>query len=286
MAERWVVFLILAGVAIFIGLLFFAGSAATRVQTTSFSLQPGPNYCTLHSFDLASAGGVTVTFSATPGTVRQYVMTAAEKQAFFSGSGLTDLGYDEAASDTFTASLPSGGTYYVVSCHGTTYEQTLQIGTHTMTITGLDPVPLYVGIGALLVGLLLVVVGLRSRSRALRARAVYAAWAGSYGTPPRPTALSASLAASSGMPTLRSLRVRFENASAAEETLRLSLNGAPLATVSVPAGRSAELDLHPNAPVPASGTMTVEAVSGSGQRAEQPVVPDAEGRASVALRLG
>lgn len=293
-AQRWVGLMILAIVFIVFGVLFFAASAQTRVQTTSFNLLPGPTYCTIHHFDLAAPGSVTVTFSASPGTVKQYVMTAAQEQAFFAGSGLADLGSDEATTDTFTTALPSGGTYYVVSCHGTGYETTTQTGTHTMTISGLDPAPLYLGIGAVIIGLVFVLLGLRSRSRARLAPPAYASSPPPY-TPAYPpsyppstggTGFPSSYAPPAGIPTLRTLHVHFENASAADETLQLLLNGAPLASVPVGAGKSADLDLHPNVALPPGGAMTVEAVSGTGQRATQAVLPDAEGRASVALRLG
>lgn len=272
-----------------IGVEFLAGSAAQRVVTTTFSIPPGANYCTFYKFDVLTVGSITITYAASPGLVYQHVLTNAQHIAWLAGSGISDIGVDQGSANTFPTALPSGGTYYVLSCHGSGYESTTQIGQHTMTLTGIDPGPFSAGIGAILVTLLLVGVAFRLRSKDARAprpppfpAAVDAAYPGST---PYPSAFPYP-AVPAGVPALRTLHLRLENASTVAESLQVLLNGAPFATVPVPAGQTAEMDLHPNAGAPLGGMFRVEVISGGGSRAAQVVVPDAAGRAEVTLRVG
>ncbi len=286
--KRDVALLIVASVLVIPGILFVLVSSGHRVQTTSFTLQPTANYCAFHPFDIATSGSIRIRYSASPGPVLQLVMNETQEQSFFAGSFIGSLGSDLGSQNTFTTALPSGGRYYVVSCHSAAYQTTLQTGQHTMTITGLDPGPLYVGIALLVSALILVIVSLVIGSKARRASRAPGFPAGPY--PPNflLSQYSGGWPSPAGTGTLlvlRTLHVRLENASAVDEALGISVNGAPLATVPLPAGQTAEVDLHPNMTAP-MGVLRVDVMSRGGSRASQDVAPDATGRAEVTLRLG
>lgn len=287
--NREVTMLILAVVLTLTAVLFVVASSAPRVQTTSFTLQPTANYCTFHPFDIATSGSIRITYSASPGPVLQLVMTEVQEQSFFSGSYIGALGDDFGSQSTFTTALPTGGRYYVVSCHSAAYQTILQTGQHTMTITGLDPGPLYVGIALLAIALSLVIVSLILGAKARRSPRVPGFPARPYppGLPWIQNPAGWPSPAAPGTPiVLRTLHVRLENASAADEAIGISLNGTPLATVPLPAGRTAEVDLHPNMTAPIGGILRLDVLSRGGSRAARDVAPDATGRVEVTLRLG
>ncbi len=294
--RRYVGWFVIAGVFLVIGVGGLIASTTPQTSTTTFTLQPQTGYCTYHRFDTLTGGPLTVIFSASPGIVDQYVMTDVQETAYYAGSGLTYIAQDSGASGTFTTSLPSGGTYYVLSCHGSGYESTTQTGTHTMTLAGVAPTPFYVGLGTLALGLVLVAVGLRFRKRELGARALSAAaatmtpaaapaaGAGAWvATPPPPAATGPPFQVPPGT---GAILATVENRTASDESVQLLLNGAPTVSLTVPAGRSGVAHLRaPAAPAPGS-SVRVEVVTASGARAGQDVTVVAGGTAELTLRLG
>ncbi len=287
MKAHAVVFAI-AAVLVLIGIGVIAGSASPRVSTTTFHLPASATYCTFFRFAVVAGGSVTGSFSASPGSVIQYVMTEAQNTAFVAGTGATYVAADTGASGTFTADLPSGGTYYVLSCHDLGYESVDQTGSHTMTVNGLSPDPFWAGIATLVLAIALAGVGMWLRSRPPRPMAPPSPYMAYGPTPPFSGAASPypAPAVPYPMPVLRTLHVVLENPSGVEESVQLYVNGAPMATIPIPAGGSARMDLHPNAPAPPAVPVRVDAVTRGGSRASQDVVPDAVGEATVSLRIG
>lgn len=282
-------------IAALFGIAFLAASTS-QMATTTFTLQPGTNYCTYHAISTVGGGTVTITFTASPGTVAQYVMTAAQETAFFGGAGLAYIGTDTAASDTFTTSLPTGGTYYVVSCHGTGYESTLQVGTHTMTVNGLIPGPFYAAVGAFVLACILIAVGLWLRSRPKPSAPAYATpppytgyppypgtgWGGPSQAAVRPPATAPYPVAPAAFGTVV---VSVENATAADTMVQVLVNNAPMASLAVGAGKTERVTLHPPLGDPYGSVLRVEAVAADGRRASQDVTATAHAGTSVSMRL-
>ncbi len=291
----YLVLVVLGVLALVSGVGLVAAATVPQTTTTTFSL-PAGNICTRFQFDVITGGSVTVTFQATSGAVDQYMMTEAQHTAFTSGGGLSYLAADTGSSGTFSASLPSGGTYFVESCHASGYESTDQTGSHTITVDAIGAGSFYGGVGALVVGAVLLGIGLWLRTRPARpvpppypAYSPYPygpgpAYGGAAGYPPQAPVPGWPPAVP--MAVLHTIHVRVENATATDEAVQILVNGAPALTLPVPAGKTSEMSVHTNVTVPPGTPVRVEAVSGAGMRAAQDVVTDATGSATVSLRIG
>ncbi len=80
--------------------------------------------------------------------------------------------------------------------------------------------------------------------------------------------------------------VSVENRSAANESVQLLLNGAPSATLTVPAGSTQQVSLPVRLSSAFGHTVAVEVVTSGGRRARQDIFVGAGGTVSVALRIG
>ena len=76
------------------------------------------------------------------------------------------------------------------------------------------------------------------------------------------------------------------NRSAADVTLDLVVNGAPVPSMTLPAGGSRQLSVSAKLSSVFGSTVTVEAAMANGRRARQAVFVGAGGTAPVSLQIG
>lgn len=264
-----------------------------------------------------AGGTIRGTFQEVNNTpVNVLVYSDADYNAFTSGSNLTALYNVTAPSGTIAMSLPGFNTYHVVFQHAPGYENISQTVTVDLAATGSDPSFTIGGIGAIGIGALFVAVFVR-RSRQpdtsagpLPSRATIqmpppsapdtsTSTAGMYRVPPPlpgddesppgyPSASPAAAPVSSSTPqgVVGTVVVTVENASGADTTLDLVVNGAPVTSMTVPAGQSSSVTVSARLSSPFGSTVTVEAVLPGGRRARQAVFVGAKGTAPVTLRIG
>lgn len=171
-----------------------------------------------------------------------------------------------------------------------------------MTISAVAVAPALAGVSILVVAGILLGVGLWLRTRPDRATpppyvpypayAPYPAYpyapgpaSGGFPGPPQPRP---GVGWSSGysVAPLHTIHVHVENATPSDESVQILVNGIPMMTLPVPAGKAADMSVHPNVAVPPGASVRVEAVTAAGMRATQDVIGDASGNAVVSLRIG
>ncbi len=298
----YLVLIVFGLVVLLIGVGALAAAALVpQVTTTTFTLPPGQTYCTRFRFDTLTSGSVTVSFQVSPGSVNEYVMTEAQHTAFVSGAGLSYLASDTAPSGTFSASLPSGGTYFIESCHESSSAGLTQIGSHTMTVNAVSTGPFVVGVGAIVVAAILLGIGAWLRTRPPRPSVppmpMYPYAPGApYGGPAFPPMQGPPGAWVPGPPPIAPpgyppsffgvIVVTVENRSATDETVQLLVGGMPAATLSVPAGQTATTSIRQALPSPYGANVVVEAVAADGRRSSQSAFVGIQTPTSLSIRIG
>ncbi len=250
------------------GLLFGAGlfsASVSQILNTEFTVPAGASYCVAGSFDTVTGGSVTVAYNVSVGTVDQYVMTAVQKAAFASGTGTGYLAATTGSRGTFSADLPSGGTYYVIACHGAGSENLAQAGLATITINAWSTAPFVAGLVGISAGVVFAGIAFALRHR-----------------PSRASQLAATVPGPTGYATIV---LTVENGTAAAETVQIVVNGAVVGELPVPAGQSVGATLHPALANAYGSRVRVEAVLRDGRRATQDLTVTAFAGQSMSLRI-
>src|SRR5207245_7856933 len=173
---------------------------------------------------------ILVTHQAPPGAVHQDVLTHAQyavSQTYATPDTLFSM---TGSSGSFTASLPSGGTYYLVTTHAVGYEATPQSGIHSTTVTGIVPTPFHVALIAFATGLVLLVIGLWLRTKPARARLpTYSPYAFGIGVQPAGGSIGPAQVPAAG-PTFApvaygTVLVTVENPSVTDANVQLFIHG-------------------------------------------------------------
>ena len=260
----YLVFLVLAVLSLLFGVGLLAASVG-QVTNGAYHLPVGSTYCAYLGFDTVTGGSLDVTFNVSSGTVTQYVMTGEQFTAFFAGTGSAFLATASGSRGSFSGGLPSGGSYYVVICHGSGSENTVQDGISTVTVNALSAGPIYAGAGGVVVGVVFGVIALLLRNR--------------------PARRAAPMAAPMGPAGFGTIVLAVENATAADETVSIVMNGVAVGSLPVPAGRTAQATLHPALANPYGSPVRVEAVLADGRRATQELTATAYQGSSMRLRI-
>jgi hypothetical protein len=286
----------------------------------------GAEYYSYYSFGVLAGGNIQGNFTVLNGTpVSIFVYDSSDYNAYANGQNLTGLYNVTAVSGQLSVDVSGFDTYYVVFQHAPGYESVEQDVAVNLTSTGIDPTFFLGGIVAVGVGVLLVVVGIR-RMRVQEPAGVAGAFPGSMssgaspfppsgpdttptgsgifrvppplpdttGSPSSPGAAGPGVAgpiapqgpSQSAQPPMGTLVVTVENHSSADETVQLVVNGAGVATLTVPAGTTQQVSVPVLLASPFGSTVTVDAITSRGQRAQQSVFLGARGTAPVALRVG
>ncbi len=160
--------------SIFGGLLLI-GSVYLLIPPVPFTashdstISAGGNMYLYDKLNVLRFGHLGGSFSQPQGEgLRVYVFTESEYNAFatqYVPQGL--FLSDGPSSGTVSVSFPGPGNYYLVFTHGTGFENSAQSLSFSITVDGLNPVILAVGLGVLGAGAVLLVVGYRLRNKHL-----------------------------------------------------------------------------------------------------------------------
>ncbi len=271
------------------------------------------------SWSVMAGGSLTGNFSALNGTpVNVLVLNDADYNSFVNGANLSGLYNRTAVTGTLSLNVPGFNTYHVIFQHGAGYENSTQYVYVNLTATGLDPTFTLGGVVAIIFGAVLIVYSFRKSRRpagttgTLPSRATIGpppvppagpdgstSGSGTYRIPPPlpgdvagPPAASYPKGTSPAPSTdqvgnpVGTLLVTVQNASATDATLDLVVNGVAVASMTVPAGQSAQTSVNARLTSPFGSTVTVEAVMAGGRRARQAVFVGAGGSAPITLRVG
>jgi len=288
----YIVLLAVGIVAGLIGVGVLAAGFTPQTHPLFFAISAGPNHYVRYQFSVVTGGSVSGTFAADSGTVNVWVMTDAQHTAFIATGTLTYLSATSGASGAFSADLPSGGTYFVETGHGSGYESTVQTGTEDVTINALPTSPFVTSIVIIAVGAVLLGVGLWWRTKPARPAAIWSTpppympagapppsglpqWAPGSPVTPLPAAV----------PLIGTVLVTVENGSATDETVDLLANGVSVATLQVVAVGSSQSTVRVQLFSAYGATVALEAVSRSGRRAQQSVFVAPQGTAQATLRI-
>ncbi len=293
----YIVLLAVGIVAALIGVGVLAAGFAPQMHPLFFAISAGANHYVRYQFSVVTGGSVSGTFTADSGTVNIWVMTDAQHTAFITTGSLSYLSATSGASGAFSADLPSGGTYFVETGHGSGYESTTQTGTEDVTINALPTSPFVTSIVIIAVGAILLGVGLWLRTKPARPAAIWSTPppympAGAYYPPPMPGvappgppgwAPPAPLPAA--VPLIGTVLVTVENGSATDETVDLLANGVSVGTLQIVAVGSSQSTVRVQLLSAYGATVALEAVSRSGRRAQQSVFVAPQGTAQATLRI-
>src|SRR2546428_2799719 len=286
-----VIILLVAGiVSVGLGFAFVAASTVPQSRNTSFQLPMGQYYYTYLRFEILTAGTITVTYQASPGAVDQYVLTQAQYAVFQTYATTDTLFSMTGSSGSFTASLPSGGTYYLVTTHAVGYEATPQSGIHSTTVTGIVPTPFHVALIAFATGLVLLVIGLWLRTKPAHARLpTYSPYAFGIGVQPAGGSIGPAQVPAAG-PTFAphgygTVLVTVENPSVTDANVPLFINGLLVTSLLLPAGKNGQATLHPGLSNPYGTPVRIEAVAADGRRASREVTATTAVAVPIGFRL-
>lgn len=311
------VLLILAILAVIIGLGVLAASTAPRNQVWSIALSGTAGHYERLTVDVLTGGSIAITFT-TDNPVTIYVFTDAQHTAFLQTGATASLAEATGTTGSLSATLPEGGRYFVEITPAST--GTPETGRLTVAITGINPTPFYVGVGIAAFGTILAILGVYYRGVARKRLATWTGppgfaaapygtrppWtsspppyvpggmppgasspAGIYGSVPPATPVAAVPAPITGTPAaFGTIFVTVENVSTTREEVHILLNGMHHVSLSVPPGESGRATLRASVDSPAGANVVLEAVTGAGRRARQDVAIGAGGTTSVSLRIG
>jgi len=299
----YIVLLAVGIVAALIGVGVLAAGFSPQTHPLFFAISAGANHYVRYQFSVVTGGSVSGTFTADSGTVNVWVMTDAQHTAFIATGTLTYLSATSGASGAFSADLPSGGTYFVETGHGSGYESTVQTGTEDVTINALPTSPFVTSVVIIAVGAVLLGVGLWWRTKPARPAAIWSTPPpymppGAYYPPPMPGGVapppsglpqwapgSPVTPLPAAVPLIGTVLVTVENGSVTDETVDLLANGVSVATLQVVAVGSSQSTVRVQLLSAYGATVALEAVSRSGRRAQQSVFVAPQGTAQATLRI-
>ena len=295
------------------------GASPASVQDTSL-IPPDDTqyqYFTEYDFSVLAGGTVQGNFSVLNGTpVTVFVFNDADYNNYVNGANLTGLYTVTAVNGTLNLAVPGWNTYHVIFQHPAGYNGTYQEVAVNLSSTGIDPSFFLGGVAAIVIGVVLIVFGVR-RLRAAQAAPPSDVFSGSatYGQPPMsptgpdtsttgggmyrvppplpgspsaggvPPAASQTPAAAAAQP-MGTVVLTLENHSTADETVTVSVNGVAVSTTTVRAGTTQQANLPAKLGSPFGSMVAVDAVTSGGRRAQQSVFVGAHGGAAITLRIG
>lgn len=273
-------------------------------------------YFTEYSFSVLAGGSIRGTFSVLNGTpVTVTVFNDADYGAYVSGQNLTGLYSVTAVTGTIDLQVSGWSTYHVVFAHAPGYGSQEQDVAVDLTSTGIDPTFFFAGLVAAVIGVVLVVVGVRRARRStgptpsgvLDSRATYLptpappsgpdttpSGDGVFRVPPplpgTPEAEaappSASPPAPQGTAPTGDVVVTLENRASGPETVQLLVNGVAVTSLTLSPNTSQMTTVTARLASPFGSMVTIQAVTSGGRRAEQSVFVGARGTAQLSLRIG
>lgn len=154
--------LVLAGILFIIGI--YVIYPPLPVSDNIAANIPAGNYYYRVIFSMVKANRISGTFSTAAGTtVNVYIFTASQFDAYKAGQTTTNLFQTTASTGSYSTTISTPGTYYLVLEHATNNNaQDVQI---TYLLDGWSPIFLGSGIGLIAVGIVLGYVGSRQRRR-------------------------------------------------------------------------------------------------------------------------
>lgn len=293
------------------------GASPASVQDTALIPPDDTQYQYFSEYDFSVLAGGTVqgTFSVLNGTpVTVFVFNDADYSNYVNGANLTGLYTVTAVNGTLNLAVPGWNTYHVIFQHPDGYNGTYQEVAVNLSSTGIDPSFFLGGVVAIVIGIALVVYGVRrlrapqptSPSDMFSGPATYGpsvpptgpdtstAGGGMYRVPPplpgSPGAAGVPPAASqtpaAGAEPMGTVVLTLENHSTADESVTVSVNGVAVSTTTVRAGTTQQANLPAKLGSPFGSMVTVDAVTSGGRRAQQAVFVGAHGSAAITLRIG
>ena len=284
----------------------------------------GTEYFNEYDFAVLAGAHLDGTYSVLNGTpITIFVYNDADYQAYIHGSNLSGVFTTTGTGGPLHIDVPGFGTYHFITQHGPgshSVEQDVQL---SLTETGIDPGYFLGGIIAIVIGVVLLVLGIR-RLRTPEPRAV--PWAGPMSTPTlpssargpdttrtgeglyrvpgplpgQPSPYSASptgpaapsgegampMAPGVGGTPVGTIVMTLVNQAPVQETVQIFVNGASAATLTVPPGTQQQLRLTASLSSRFGSMVKVEAVTSAGRRTSQDVFVGGGGEATVAVRIG
>lgn len=305
--------LIALGAILIVASLFavFTGLSPSGVQeaTALRANDPTAEYFAEVSWSVLSGGTIHGTFSVANGTpVTVFVFNDADYKAYVSGQNVTGLYSVTAPNGTIDLQVSGWDTYHVVLAHAPGYGSQEQDVSVDLTGTGIDPGYFLGGMAVLLIGVVLLIVGIRrtrrlagpSSSGVLQSRATYLPApvppSGPSTTPsgdgvirippPLPgTADAPTQPSTAASAPLGNVVITLENRSTGAETARLIVNGVAVTEVTVPAGTTQMTTVTARLSSPFGSMVSVQAVTSSGRQSEQSVFVGTGGTGQVLLRI-
>lgn len=299
------------GIILIIAGLIAAAYATLPTGTQGVApIQPNDatyEYFTEFEFGVLAGGTVQGNFSVLNGTpVSVFVFNDADYSAYVKGANVTNLtdliAPLTAASGRLDFSVTGFNTYHVVFAHGPGYESAEQDVAVSLTATGIDPLYFLGGIVAAVIGVVLLLFGVRRMrssgvpgpSGVLDSRATYMPPPTPGPQPGPPSSQGDTLAVPPPLPgtpgasttPTGNVVVTLENPSSAAQTVQLVVNGAAVTTLSLSPGTTQVTTVTARLASPFGSMVNVEAVAASGRRSSGAIFVGAGGTARLALRVG
>lgn len=306
-------------ILIVVGIIMALVGTSPALVSGTGEVPPGWEYYTEFNKAVLAGGTIQGTWQSLNGTpVQVLVYNDQDYGAFVNGQNLTGLYNATGLSGTISLNVSGFDTYHVVIQHASGYENTDQNVSVDLTMSGADPTFTLGGVAATVVGALFAVYAVRKSRQAQQSAGTLSGPAtmptspgqpsgpdsstlggGMYRVPPplpgtpagRPSppgrAASGTAASSDGTegPT-GTVLVTIVNRAPADATVDLVVNGAPVTSMTVPAGGSQQISVTARLSSIFGATVTVEAMMAGGRRARQAVFVGAGGTAPVSLQVG
>jgi hypothetical protein len=155
-------------VLMLIGLIGVAWSIQPASGSTTVTVPAGAGYYCYMKISGFVGGHLSGDFTVTPGgSVSFYVLDPTQYADYM--QDLSPSGYmftTTGSSGTFSADLPTSGTYYIAFHRGSGYEGSAQIVEVNYNVSGIELILLIGGAVLLAAGVVLTVIGLRMKSKA------------------------------------------------------------------------------------------------------------------------
>jgi hypothetical protein len=164
--------LVLGGILFIAGIyVIYPGTPYTSNHTVS--IPSGGNYFFQLGMSIQKGGHVGGTFSELSGnTIVLYLFNQAQYDSYRNGPVSGSMFQTSGISGSFSANVPSPGTYYIVLEHGASSVNQVQNVQVSYVIDGMNPVYLVSGLGLLAAGIILAVLGYARKRKVVPPRSV------------------------------------------------------------------------------------------------------------------
>ncbi len=162
--KKFAVLIVVGGILALAGIYMSFTGVYSSPQNEPFSIPAGWDYYYLFEMYLFSGATLKGDFTVTSGTVVDLFMFDDVQYLEYSYSGSAPSLYDvRGMSGSFTLSPVKAGTYYVVLDHGPGNDNSIQSGRINLQITGTDMLCLGPGLALLVIGIILLVMGVKMK---------------------------------------------------------------------------------------------------------------------------